>query len=115
MKVNLVVVKTKQPELLKTQYEALGITFQYHNHGDGPFHFVATLSDVVFEIYPLPASLQKADNSTRLGFEVEAIDILLPNIIKAGWGIHKNPTQTQWGYAAVIVDNDGRKVELKES
>ena len=32
---NLLVIRTSNPEELKTQYEHLGLTFEYHQHGKG--------------------------------------------------------------------------------
>lgn len=70
MKVNLIVIKTSKPENLKAQYEALGLAFEYHRHGKGPYHFSASISGLTFEIYPLPKSYEVADSTTRLGIQV---------------------------------------------
>ncbi|TCP21520.1 hypothetical protein EV195_1186 [Tenacibaculum skagerrakense] len=33
MKINLIVIRTSNPEILKIQYEKLGFEFDYHKHG----------------------------------------------------------------------------------
>jgi len=104
--------KNCETELLKHQYEALGITFQNHRHGNGPEHCAAELGKLVFEIYPLPAGIPEADTTTRLGFEVENLDELIPKLAQAGWTIAATPAHNEWGYSAIVKDLDGRKVEL---
>ena len=58
MKLNLLVLKTHQLEALKEQYEFLGLSFVYHQHGSGPFHYASEQEDFVLELYPLPKEQQ---------------------------------------------------------
>ncbi len=97
MKLNLLVLKTGFPELLKKQYECLGLEFKYHNHGNGPFHYATNINDLVIEIYPLPKSQHIADNSTRLGFEIENLDKLIPLLAKIKWRIKTHPQKNRLG------------------
>lgn len=115
MKVNLIVIRTKDIELLANFYQKLGIQFQYHRHGKGPFHYSAELGDTVFEIYPLLKNQTQADHSLRLGFEVAHLDQLITTLKKDKIEILKTPTLSEFGCFAVIKDLDGRKIELKES
>ncbi len=111
---NLIVIKTKEPKFLKSQYELLGLKFEYHRHGNGPYHYASEIDKLVFEIYPLPKSKEIADNTTRLGFKVSEFDILISKLEQANWLIKSKPIQTDWGYSCVIEDLDGRKVELTQ-
>ena len=111
-KLNLLVIKTNQPEALKDQYALLGFEFEYHQHGNGPFHFAAEMDGFVFEIYLLKQG-QEADSTTRLGFEVEGLDVLIQRL-ESSWKIKSFPKQTEWGYVAVVEDLDRRKVELTQ-
>lgn len=113
MKVNLIVIKTIRLEELKKQYELIGIQFQYHQHGNGPFHYSAELDDLIFEIYPLPKSQTVVDNTTRLGFTIKDFNETVNRIQESNWKIISEPQTTEWGTIAVIEDLDGRKVELK--
>ncbi len=115
MKLNLIVLKTREPESLKKQYELLGLTFEYHNHGNGPFHFFAEVEGLVFEVYPLSKQVQTADNTLRLGFEIKNIESLITRLEGTNWIVTSDPKHTTWGKIAIIQDLDGRKVELKES
>ena len=112
--INLIVIKTKVPEILKKQYEILGLTFHYHRHGKGPFHYSTTLGELTFEIYPLPKHKNQVDDDTRLGFELDHLDELIHQLQETNWEILNYPKNTAWGYVAVLKDLDGRKVELKE-
>ncbi len=114
MKIHLIVIRTKDPEILKKQYELLGMQFEYHRHGNGPYHFASETNGVVFEIYPLSPSMTSADKSLRLGFEVQHISDVVAKLQATNWVIKSTVKQTEWGLTAVIQDLDGRKIELKE-
>lgn len=81
-KINLLVIKTLNPDALASFYTQLGITFNYHQHGKGPFHYSANLEGVVFEIYPLPKGETKADKTLRLGFSVENLDQTMEKVVE---------------------------------
>ena len=114
MQLNLIVIKTKAPGILKDQYEFLGLIFKYHRHGNGPLHYSSELNGLTFEIYPLPKSREVADNTLRLGFEVEGLAEVVKIASSSNWIIKSEPKLTNWGYIAVLQDIDGRKIELKE-
>jgi len=114
MNLNLLVIKTNQPETVAAFYEQIGFQFSNHLHGNGPLHFAAELPNFVFEIYPLPNGVNTPDNTTRLGFTVPNLDTTVLNLKKHGSKVNKEPMVTEWGYQAVVEDPDGRKIELKE-
>lgn len=113
MKINLLVIRTANPEILKSQYEYLGFSFDYHRHGKGPFHFASEQDGFVFEIYPLKNSMEKVNNSIRMGFDIVGLKNLMKDIKETNWIIKSDLTETEWGLIAVIQDLDGRKIELK--
>lgn len=115
MKLNLLVIRTSNPKLLKDQYEKLGFKFEYHQHGNGPFHYAAEQNGFVFEIYPLTKSMEKADNSLRLGFDVDDLKSKMINLENSNWKIISEPKETEWSFVALLQDLDGRKVELKNA
>ena len=57
MNINLLMIRTENPELLKVKYEKLGFEFDYHRHGKGPYHYAPEQNGFVFEIYPLTKSM----------------------------------------------------------
>ena len=114
MRINLIVIRTNNLEACANFYQKLGIYFEYHRHGKGPFHYVAELEGTVFEIYPLLKNQEKPDTSLRLGFDVQELDKLISLLKKDNIEILKEPTPSTFGYYAIIKDVDGRKVELKQ-
>jgi len=112
MKLNLIVIRTQQLEQQAKFYEKLGIKFQYHKHGNSPYHYSADLDGTIFEIYPTKNE-KSVDRSTRLGFQVKNLNKLIENLeIDKSESIIKHPEQTTWGYSALVKDLDGRKIEL---
>jgi lactoylglutathione lyase len=114
MKINLIVLKTSQPEKLAAFYQQLGMKFDHHKHGNGPFHFAAEVNDLTFEIYPLPKGSEIADDTLRLGFTVSNMEYVIQKLKTSGVKVIKDPTITEWGYQSVVEDPDGRKIEIKE-
>jgi len=114
MRLNLLVIKTHQVDALAEFYKRLGIAFDYHQHGNGPWHYAAELDGLVFELYPL-AEHSAVDNSLRLGFTVKHLDLIINNLREQKITIIKTPRQTAWGYQAWIKDLDGRIIELTEA
>jgi lactoylglutathione lyase len=112
MKLNLIVLKTTGPAALMQQYEQLGLQFEHHRHGDGPMHYSCEIDGLVLEIYPLPKSLAKADDSLRLGFEVDDLDKMVECLANSDWKMLSKPTEMEWGRQVLLQDRDGRKVEL---
>jgi lactoylglutathione lyase len=111
-RLNLLVLKTQQPDRLKDFYSVLGLSFAEERHGDGPLHFAARIGEVVLELYPLPADACPADDSTRLGFAVPNLDAALQSLDAVGAVLVSQPKTTPWGRRAVVRDPDGRAVEV---
>lgn len=109
VRLNLIVLKTRQLAQLRSFYSALGLTFVEEKHGDGPPHLSARVGEVVIELYPLAADARAADATTRLGFSVPNLDEVLASL---GPAVGGGPRETAWGRRAVVRDPDGRKVEL---
>jgi lactoylglutathione lyase len=114
MEVNLVVLKTTQPDDPALFYGQLGIKFENHRHGTGSLHYAAQMDKVVFEIYPLPKDKEKAADTLRLGFTVDNLDEVIKRLKNSGGKIIKEPGMTELGYVSIIEDMDGRKIELRD-
>lgn len=90
----------------------LGFNFDYHRHGNGPFHYASDDLGFTFEIYPTSKSSLMENSDVRLGFDVENLSKIINKL--SGWEIITMPKQSEWGLKAVIQDLDGRKIELLE-
>ncbi|HWL08426.1 MAG TPA: VOC family protein [Planctomicrobium sp.] len=111
---NLVVVRSREPERLMSFYQLLGITFQLEQHGTGPVHWAADLDKQVMEIYP-SKSMEDVDSTTRLGFRVRSMTEVMNSLRSGGVEIIQEAKQSTWGLRAIVRDPDGRYVELAEN
>jgi predicted enzyme related to lactoylglutathione lyase len=111
MEIRLLVIRSSDPKKLANFYSLLGLIFEYHQHGNSPLHYSATIGNFVFEIYPLTKNQVEADKNTRLGFAVdnfeETLELLRNHAIS-----FSAPTLTDFGFLSVITDPDGRKIEI---
>ncbi len=111
MEIRLIVIRTTDPKRLANFYSLLGLTFDYHSHGNSPLHYSSTIGSLVFEIYPLSKNQAEPDPFFRFGLAVNNFDDTL--IILDNNGIsYSKPSLTDFGYLTIISDPDGRKVEL---
>jgi lactoylglutathione lyase len=109
---SLLVLKTKEMLQLVAFYQALGIAFAEEKHGKGPTHFAAVMGEFVFEIYPLQGDQPDSVDSTRLGFRVANLELILNQLQERGVPILSPMRTTAWGQNAVVSDPDGRAVDL---
>ena len=115
MHIKLVVIRSKEPKGLAEFYSLLGFVFDYHQHGNGPFHYAATIGTAVLEIYPLTKSQSEPDRHLRLGFSIDDFDIKIKELINLNIRFQMPPTQTEFGMMAIISDPENRKIELYKS
>jgi lactoylglutathione lyase len=112
MDIRLLVLRTSDTKKLADFYSLLGLTFEYHKHGNSPFHYSASIGQAVLEIYPLAKNQTGADKNLRLGFGIENFNetVLALKELKVTFSLE--PTQTDFGFMAIISDPDERKIEL---
>jgi catechol 2,3-dioxygenase-like lactoylglutathione lyase family enzyme len=114
---SLLVLRTERIGACLEFYQGLGLTLVEEKHGKGPFHYSSSSNGITIEIYP---ETQKnftdnsAERSIRLGFRVESLVATLESLETLGATVLKPPSITQWGNLAVILDPDGREVEINE-
>ena len=112
MELKLLVLRTGDTQKLADFYSLFGLTFEYHQHGNSPFHYSSTLGQTVLEIYPLTKSQTQPDKNLRLGFGIDNFDETIQKLIAQGVSFSLEPTLTDFGFMAVISDPDERKIEL---
>jgi hypothetical protein len=112
MNLNLLVIRSAIPKQLAEFYEQIGMAFEYHRHGNGPFHYSAQVGPTLLEIYPLTKGQEDADKYLRLGFEIDLFDARIDKLLQQGITFHQLPMATEWRISAVIEDPEGRKLEL---
>ena len=112
MELKLLVLRTGDTQKLADFYNLFGLTFEYHQHGNSPFHYSSTLGQTVLEIYLLTKSQTEPDKNLRLGFGLDNFDETIQKLIAQGISFSLEPTLTDFGFMAVISDPDERKIEL---
>ena len=112
MEIRLLVLRTDDMKRLVDVYSLLGFSFVYHKHGDSPYHYSTTIDKTVLEIYPLTKSQIAADKSLRLGFGIDNFEQTISALKEMKIPFSMEPTQTDFGFMAIVADPDGRKIEL---
>ena len=111
MEIKLIVIRTSDTKRLTNFYSLLGLNFDFHKHGNSPYHYSTTIGRTVLEIYPLTKSQSEADKYLRLGFEVDDFEKTLLTF-KENEIAFTEPIQTDFGLLSIITDPDGRKIEV---
>lgn len=112
MELRLLVLRSDIPEKTASFYNLLGCSFEYHQHGNGPFHYAGKIGKAILEIYPLTKAQTEADKNIRLGFAIEHFDSIIKTLQAHHISFATMPTKTEFGFMAVVIDPDQRKVEL---
>jgi len=112
MDIRLIVLRTSDTKRLADFYSLFGLIFDYHKHGNSPLHYSASIGQTVLEIYPLTKSQSEADKNLRLGFGIDNFDntVLMLKELRVSFSLE--PTETEFGFMAIISDPDERKIEL---
>ena len=115
---SLMVLRTNNIEAVLAFYQAIGLQFQQEQHGSGPIHYSCQIGTVVMEIFPGEtgkAPDRKSGGATMLGFTVASLDETLHALAKLAVNPTSPPKQSAWGHRAVVLDPDGRAVEINEA
>ena len=70
MTLKLIVVRTDDIKKLSDFYSNFGFSFDYHKHGNSPYHYSTKIGETVLEIYPVTKDQKMPDKSLRLGFDL---------------------------------------------
>lgn len=111
MEIRLLVLRTNEPKKLADFYSLLGFVFEYHQHNNSPMHYSTTIGATVLEIYPLAKNQTETDKHLRLGFAIDNFEQILETLQQNGISF-STPTNTDFGFLAVVSDPDQRKIEL---
>ena len=112
MEIKLIVVRTSDPKQLSGFYSHFGLEFEYHKHGNSPFHYTTIIGKTILEIYPLTKSQKEADINLRLGFTVDNFDLTIEKLRANQTVFVTEPHETDFGFMTIVKDPDGRRIEL---
>lgn len=106
------VIRTPDSKKLTEFYGLLGMSFTWHKHGNSPYHYSTTIGQTVLEIYPMAKGQVEADKHLRLGFGIDNFDAVVSSLTELNIPFLSEPSQTDFGFMAIVTDPDGRKIEL---
>jgi lactoylglutathione lyase len=112
MDIRLLVLRTDDAKRLAEFYTLLGMSFEYHKHGNSPYHYSAMVGQTVLEIYSLSKGQTEPDKNLRLGFGIDNFDETVRKLKELGVNFSLEPIATEFGFMTIISDPDVRKVEL---
>jgi len=112
--INLVVLRCKDVDGSESFYDRIGLIFERHKHGNGLAHLACERNGIVFELYPATHKFPPSAG-TRIGFRVDGLDQLVARLGEQDGTVLTSPQNSPWGRRAVVVDPDGRRIELTET
>ena len=114
---SLVVLRTAELERSLGFYRALGLRFAEEQHGNGPVHYSCVLGETVLELYPAtPGSAPERSSAgaTLIGFRVESLAETMRTLAELRVTVVTAPSQSAPSARAVVLDPDGRAIEIRE-
>jgi lactoylglutathione lyase len=114
----LLVLYSAQLDQTLAFYKTLGLAFVEEKHGAGPLHYACDTGGMVIEIYPAShadSMPPKSSGAVMLGFGVASIEATLGLLAELDVTPKSSPKDTPWGRRCIVVDPDGRPIEISES
>jgi lactoylglutathione lyase len=114
---SLLILRTTRIVACLEFYRSLGLALVEEKHGSGPVHYSSSSKGIVIEIYPETQNGMMelgSERTIRLGFTVESLVATLESLETVGARVLRSPAITRWGQVAVVLDPDGREVEINE-
>jgi lactoylglutathione lyase len=100
-------------------YKALGLPLEEEVHEkESPLHYACEVGTVHFAIYESSngrSSGLREGGSSILGFQIDHLDEVLIQMKTQNFSIASGPEDRPWGRRAIIIDPDGRAVEIWET
>jgi predicted enzyme related to lactoylglutathione lyase len=114
MRLNLLVLRARDPQRLADFYGALGLTFQREQHDGGPVHLSCETESGLLEIYPCRDELANT-RAVRLGFIVDDLEASCSAVAESSGRMIREPHSTRWGRCATVEDPEGHTIDLAEA
>ncbi|MHA6763855.1 VOC family protein [Streptacidiphilus sp. PAMC 29251] len=109
---NYLALKCLRLEECLAFYSALGFVFVPETHQRVPLHHAARQHGLTLELHGAEARGDLTGDGTRLGLAVPDLAAAVADAVAAGGVLQSPPREGPWGVRAVLVDPDGRRVEL---
>ncbi len=100
-------------------YRAIGLPLEDERHEEGPAHLACDLGGAhvaLFEAKATGDALARGHGGSSLvGFRVPSLEEAVAAVRAAGGRVEIEPQDVPWGRRAVVLDPDGRAVELNQA
>lgn len=110
-----ITLNTAQPDLLLRFYSLLGFQFSQRAVDKGTHAWLGQLGDLSLEIFNIKESFSNKIPSVQMSFKVNAMEDLIKQFRGINTQIMMEPMSTKIGLISIIIDPDGRSVELIQS
>lgn len=111
--VNLVVLYVPDIEEMKGFLSAYGLSFEQHQHGNGPIHYGCENNGLVLELYP--SNTNNPPTHCRLGIQVKSMESAIKATHDIEAKVVSEPKQSPWGIRGVIELPNRMKLELTQN
>ena len=115
--VDAVVCFTARLKKAAAFYRAIGVRLDEERHGDGPLHYACDLGATHFALVERRRDGRRVarSRSTMIGFRVPSLRKAVGSARRSGAKVLLAAQEVPWGRRAVVLDPDGRLVELNEA
>ncbi len=107
-----ITLNTAQPDLLLRFYSLLGFQFNQKLIDKGSRAWEGKLGDLHLEIFGIKESFANNIPGVQMSFQVNAIEDLVQQFRGLKVQIMVEPMELKSGFLSIIMDPDGRSVEL---
>ncbi len=110
-----ITLNSAQPDLLLRFYGVLGFKFSQKAVDKGSQTWLGQVGDMSLEVYSIKESLSKKIPGVQMSFEVDSLEEVVKEFRAVHAQIMMEPMSTKTGLMAIVMDPDGRSIELSEN
>lgn len=110
-----ITLNSAQPDLLVGFYQLIGFVFTQKAVNKGSRAWNGQLGDMSLEIFNIQETFSNKVPGVQMSFHVKNLEDLVKNFRLIHAQIMMEPMQTAAGVIAIVMDPDGRAVELVET
>jgi lactoylglutathione lyase len=107
-----ITLNSSQPELLLRFYSVLGFHFSQKQVDKGSLAWLGQLGEMALEVYGIKETFSGRSPNVQLSFQVAGIESIIEKVRDLKLQIMMEPLQSSIGTIAIVMDPDGRSIEL---
>ena len=107
-----ITLNSAQPDVLLRFYSILGFQFSQKNVDKGSRAWHGQLGEIGLEVYSIKETFSNQSPGVQMSFHVKGLEALVDQFRALQAQIMIEPLDTKTGQMSIIIDPDGRSVEL---